>query len=291
MVLLTFPHTSDLSQKDVPVWITFYSANYSTWAFYRTPAAVTSNCNNKIVLPYPNNFNTLNNIPYANSASIQMRGVEQVLKKTFGTRQNNQPAPGFGGTVPINPEPSEPANQAAPQTNTLQNVGGMLAQGAIASGELFESFMTGGNVFRFDHTETVLKPGCRRTHTFEFNLIAKSGESAQAASRIANAFQANAHPGAFTRSIYTMTHPDIWTFGISTKPGESESQLDGQGLTCVLARVDINRSPIQNIPYTIFYNGKRWPLAVNIKLNFTELEPALNLDGQNLIIRSQKDFG
>jgi hypothetical protein len=286
-VTITFPHETDASSKDVPMWVTFYSANYSTWAAYRTPQAVTTDWNYRIVLPYPTNFNTLNRIPYTNSASIQMRGVETALRSLGLSRRsdsvgNGSTPKGFGGQY-------SPSVDKDNQGRSLDAIGRMAAQSTIASGELFESFMTGGNVFRFDHTETVLKPGCRRTHVFEFNMISKTPDSARAASRIANAFQANAHPGAFTRSIYTMTHPDIWVFGISSTPGDSESQLDGQGLTSVLERVDINRSPIQNIPYNILLGGARYPLAINLKLYFTELEPALNLDGENLIIRSQKE--
>lgn len=289
-VPLNFPDAADASSMDIPLWTTFYCANYSTWAEYRTPQQVQLDYNYRIVLPYPTTFNTLNQIPYTNSPSIQMRGVEEILKglgmgrgQPITEERLKDAAKGFEGK-------KKSSSDESGSNNVINRMASFALQESIAGGEMFESFMTGGNVFRMDHTEMVLKPGCRRTHVFEFNLVAKTGKSAELASRIANAFQANAHPGAFTRSIYTMTHPDIWTFGISPNPGESAWQIDGQGLTSVLVGVDINRAPIQNIPYNIFYGGYSYPLATNIKLKFVELEPALNFDGESLIMRSQKDF-
>lgn len=278
---LSFPARDDITAYDIPAWITFWSANYSTWASKRLPDQIKSYPNNIIALPYPTSFNTLNNIPYKNSPSIQMRGIERLLT----------------GRTSVSKDDKEN------QINNPDQTFGMERDAQLSTQELRESFITGGNVFRFDHTETVLTPGCRRVHTFEFNLIAKTVQSARAASRIAAAFQANAHPGAFTKSIYTMTHPDIWVFGIGNTIGTSNIAMDGQGLTSVLTRVDINRSVIQNYPYTITDTtssvpgslgyGAQYPLATNIKLSFIELEPALNwgIYGgyDTLVVRSQKD--
>lgn len=282
--VLSFPARDDTSQWDVPVWITFYSANYSTWASKRVPSQIASYPNNIIALPYPTTFNTLNSIPYKNAPSIQMRGIEKMLR---GGQRDEAKAATEGG------------QQAAEEPSLL----GLAAENAKASNELLESFMTGGNVFRFDHTETVLEPGCRRVHRFEFNLVAKTLNSAKMASKIALCFQASAHPGNFTKSIYTMNHPDIWIFGISDTIGDFNPNLDGFGLTSVLRGVDINRSPIQNLPYTLSDSATissagpsalKYPLAINIKLEFQELEPALNWgvyeDYDTLAIRSQKDF-
>lgn len=271
---LRFPADDDVSKWDVPLWITFYSSNYSTWATKRVPSHIASYPNNAIVLPYPSNFNTLNTIPYSNSPSIQMRGIEKMLLK--GETEMAQIA-------------------AEGEVSEEMNIMGLADEALLSRNELKESFMTGGNVFRFDHMETVLQPGCRRTHTFVFNLIAKTRNSAEIASKIALAFQANAHPGNFTRSIYTMNHPDVWIFGIHEKPGSANAYLDGFGLTSVIQKVDINRSPIQNYPYSLVSNsGLRCPLAINIAITFVELEPALNagvIGGVDALqIRSQKDF-
>ena len=282
--VLSFPARDDVTQYDIPAWITFWSANYSTWASKRIPNQVRAYPNNIIALPYPTTFNTLNTIPYRNSPSVQMRGIEALLK--------GKPTTG----------PDRTAADEAVRSNQAAEIG-LDKDAAVSRTELKESFYTGGNVWRFDQMETVLQPGCRRVHSFEFNLVAKTIESAKQAARIAAAFQANAHPGNFTQSIYTMNHPDIWVFGIGNVIGSSNIAMDGQGLTSVLARVDINRSPIQNYPYTVTESGvlpgsqgygKQYPLATNIKLSFIELEPALNwgvYDGFDyLAIRSQKDI-
>lgn len=290
-----FPHQNDPSLGDVNLFTTFVHANYSTWAGRRTPASIWARRNGSIVLPYPNNFNTLNNILYSNSPSIQVRAVEKLTGGGQLSDKDTKDAEdrGFMGSFSrskTNREELMRESRSGTIARTLANVGALASQNLIASGELFESFMTGGNVFRVDHTETVLKPGCRRTHVFEFTLVPKTPESAYEAAEIALAFQALAHPGSYTESIYTMNHPDLWIFGISRKPYYADSYWDGWGLTSVLNRVDINRSPIQNIPYFIKdSNFNNVPLATNIKLMFTELEPAFNYDGRQLRVRSAKD--
>ena len=66
--------------------------------------------------------------------------------------------------------------------------------------------------------------------------------------------------------------------------GSDFGRLDGFALPSVLTTVDINRAPIQNTPYVIGTN----PLAINIKLNFIELEPAFRDTSLNLKSRSQR---
>jgi hypothetical protein len=283
-----YPDPSDPSIGDMRIFTTFIHAPYSTWATYRRPSSIYARRTNAIILPYPNNFNTLNNILYTNSPSIQIRAVEEVMRAGTGMPLSMQEkmkegnANGFG--PPGNPGIPTPAPGA------VSALGRLAGHHATAGGELLESFLTGGNVFRADHTETVLKPGCRRTHVFEYTFIAKTEASALAASKIALLFQGKAHPGAYTKSIYTMNHPDIWIFGISDTPFKSTNWWDGYGLTSVLSRVDINRSPIQNIPYYIKTGTSGIvPLAINIKLTFIELEPAFNFNDWGLQVRSQKD--
>lgn len=283
-----YPDVNDPSIGDMKMFTTFIHAPYSTWATYRRPSNIYARATNRFVLPYPNNFNTLNNILYTNSPSIQIRAVEEVMRagtsmdEAMAAKMKEGNKAGFG--PPGNPGIPTPAPGA------VSAIGRLAGHHATAGGELLESFLTGGNVFRADHTETVLKPGCRRTHVFEYTFIAKTQESALNAAKIALMFQAKAHPGAYTKSIYTMNHPDIWIFGISPTPMESVTWWDGYGLTSVLSRVDVNRSPIQNIPYYINHSTEGYiPLAINLKLTFIELEPAFNFEDWGLQVRSQKD--
>ena len=167
------------------------------------------------------------------------------------------------------------------------------AEFATGLTEKAKSFFSGGNVITFDHMETVLSPGGRRTHLFEYNLIAKTIASAQQANEIALAFQSNMHPIADTASIYTMRHPFLWYF-VTEQGGR---YFDGDPMVSVLNSVDVNRVPIQNLPYYIVGNVgsvQKMPLGLNIKLAFTELEPAFkpSTTGTNTLInRSERIIG
>jgi hypothetical protein len=253
-----FPIGGDPSFNSVKDWIHFYAADYSTFSANRIPNSIIERAHTIISLPYPGVFNTLNQQDYSALPTPQIKSVEYAA---------------------------------------LGGLGGLLAslsESLTATVEKTESFFRGGNVMTFDHMETVLQPGGRRTHQFEFNLIAKNEMSAVEATNIALAFQTLLHPGANTQSIYSMTHPSLWLFtagpqvtNLSYNP--NKGALDGLGLPSVLVSVDINRAPVQNIPYTLKTSAiPSVPLAHNIKLNFVELEPALKLNEKTLISRSQR---
>lgn len=151
---------------------------------------------------------------------------------------------------------------------------GILGQQVTATKELFNSFLSGGSVIRFDHFETILEPGARRTHAFNIDLVAKTPGQAQAAADIAMTFQANCFPIAGTQSVLTMNHPPLWYFETAV-PGfgyGTSMYWDGDPLVSVLRSVDINRAPILN---TGFITRDFLPVATNIKLSFIELEPAM----------------
>jgi hypothetical protein len=250
----TFPKPDDPSHDDVRQWITFWASDYSTFSSKRTPEALISNHFNKISLPYPGIFNTQNQIEYSNMPTPQVKALEIGM---FGSLQQS-----LLGTI-----------------------------------EKTESFLRGGNVMTFDHMETVLQPGGRRTHRFEFNLIGKSSKSSLEAAKIANVFQTLMHPGFNTGSIYTQTHPALWVFTVADLDqsgaaawSQDSGFLDGSGLPSVLTSVDINRAPIQNIPYVVSgVDGYGVPLAINIKLSFIELEPAFHGTGDGALFnRSQR---
>jgi hypothetical protein len=250
-----FPDSSDPTTNSIKTWITFWAADYSTFSYNRIPNQIISDAHTSITLPYPGVFNTQNQQEYSNMPSPQIKSMELGIM-------------------------------------------GSLQQSLIGTMEKAESFMRGGNIITFDHMETVLMPGGRRTHRFEFTLVAKTNASLKGVSNIPLVFQALMHPGANTSSIYTQTHPSIWVFCAGSSPRSSAGYyydddlnvLDGFSPACVLAACDINRSPIQNIPYTVNVDGKEVPLAVNIKLSFMELEPSLRRSGSDRVIisRSQR---
>ncbi len=235
-----FPHPSDPMHKDIPVWMSFYVAQWSTFNSARTRAAVVNNAQVVVSIPYPKELRTANSQNYTAGNMLNVQLVET------------------GSMV------------------------GTLKQQLSATQELARSFLTGGSVVRFDHMETVLEPGARRTHLFNIDLIAKNKSQEELANDIALIFQTNCFPLASTQSLLTMRHPPIWYFK-ANKPGANLNLLntqdsefiphywDGDPLVSVLKSVDINRSPILNIP---FASPSYRPIAINIKLTFIELEPA-----------------
>jgi len=246
---LQFPPRGDIFENDIPVWMDFYANNYSTFSKNRTRSAVQHNPITYISIPYPQQHTTLNSQRYSGAGSLNVRAIE------------------------------------------TQNPLAIVGQMGMATGDKIASYFRGGNVLSFDHFESVLQPGDRRTHYFNMNLIAKTAAQATAANDIALSFQTNVFP-IITDNLFTMRHPPLWAFGARLVGGgmndyrKSQSYWDGQPLVCVLNAVDINRSVILNTP---FAGTDKSPIGINIKLSFTELEPALSDgSGKNIISRSER---
>ena len=247
MAQFIFPPLNSKFHQDIPVWMQFFAADYSTFAGNRTRSSILGRNYLSISIPYPQQHNTLNSQNYQAGGSLNVRAIEK------------------------------------------QNIGALIGDQIAATAELASSFFSGGGVLRFDHFESILSPGARRTHTFNINLISKNEDESDAANAIALAFQTNVFPIA-TNNYLTMRHPPLWWFrsmitGIAD--WDIQTAWDGQPLPCVLRTVDINRSPILNTPF-IGENFK--PVALNIKLSFIELEPALQKgDGSfNIVSRSER---
>jgi len=230
-----FPPSTDPYFNEIPIWMVFYAAPWSTFNANRTRSAVVgNNLGVQVALPYPKQMITMNSQNYVAGEALNVQAVE---------------------------------------TGSLVST---LAQEAIATRELFKSFMSGGSVVRADHFETILDPGARRTHSFEFNLVAKNESQANIMSYISLIFQNGVFPIANTASLLTMQHPYIWYFEAKRVSPAVEHfypiYWDGEPLVCVLKSVDINRSPVLNVP---FVTPDFKPVALNMKLNFIELEPAM----------------
>jgi len=249
-----FPPNTSPFVNDIPVWMQFYCANYSTFAANRTRDYIRRSAYLKMSIPYPQQHNTLNSQNYQAGGSLNVRAIEKGI------------------------------------------LGNLIGEQIAATAELASSFFSGGGVLRFDHFESILSPGARRTHTFNINLVAKTEEEAYCANAIALAFQANVFP-VVTNNYLTMRHPPLWLFETLITAPQTDSSInpwivktmwDGQPLACVLRTVDINRSPILNTP---FMGSNSIPLALNIKLSFIELEPALSVgidDNTNITSRSER---
>lgn len=242
--------------NEIPVWMKFYCAPYSTFSENRTRSNIITKSYATIKIPYPQEKTTLNSQDYVKAPTLNVRTVER----------------GFGG------------------------FGEMLSANFNAISESASSFLSGGGVLRFDHFETVLSPGARRTHNFNIMMVGKNKDQTAAANDIAAVFQTNVFPIASNGSILNMLHPPLWYFQAISLTNTSSGSIsnlssdvywDTDPLVSVLKSVDINKSSILNTP---FASPDYFPIAVNIKLSFIELEPALQKgDGSlNIISRSER---
>lgn len=233
-----FPN--DNYATEIPVWMNFYAAPFSTFSEERTRTEVLRNPVVTIAVPFPNRMSTANTQQY-------MTGQYSDLEGLFDKEEYDL------------------------KTSETQN-----------------SFTQGLGIISYDHAETLLTPGARRTHLFDMNLVAKTAAQAYTINNIALAFQTYMYPTAFTESLLNMGHPPLWHFFASGDNIEKIKQAywDGNPLVSVLQSVDINRSPISSLA---FMTPDFTPLAINIKLRFIELEPAMQLGNGSLGLFSRSE--
>lgn len=234
MIEYVFPN--DDYATEIPVWMVFKAAPFSTFSKERTRGQVASNGVVSIAVPFPNRMSTANTQQY-------MTGQYSDLEGLFDKEEYD-----------------------------------------LAESEKQNSFTQGLGIISYDHAETLLTPGARRTHLFDMNLVAKTQAQANTISNIGLAFQTYMYPSAFTESILNMGHPPLWCFfAAGTK---TPWYWDGNPLVSVLQSVDINRSPISSLP---FMTPDFTPLAINIKLRFIELEPAMQTGTGSLGLFSRSE--
>lgn len=232
----TNPNDPDWT-SEIPIWMNFYAADYSTFVGNRTRNHIYSNPFLKISIPYPLQAATSNTQQYMSGKYPDIEGL--FIKEDYKLKEQ----------------------------------------------EMENSYTQGLGIMSYDHTETVLSPGARRFHRFEIQLVAKNEDQSDNINDIALAFQSNMYPTTFTESVLNMGHPPLWhIFASGTLTDYDALYWDGEPLVSVLQSVDINRSPIQNTP---FMTTNKKPLAVNIRLTFLELEPAM-ANSNGLLSRSER---
>lgn len=232
-----FPN--DNYATEIPVWMVFKAAPFSTFSENRTRNAVVSNAVASISVPFPNRMSTSNTQQYMTGQYSDLEGLFD--KEEYDLKQSES-----------------------------QN-----------------SFTQGLGIISYDHAETLLTPGARRTHLFDMNLVAKTANQAETISKIGLAFQTYMYPSAFTESILNMGHPPLWYFfAAGDNLNDKYWYWDGNPLVSVLQSVDINRSPISSLA---FMTPDFKPLAINIKLRFIELEPAMQTGSGSLGLFSRSE--
>ena len=121
MAIITFP--GDIYNTEIPVWMTFYAAPYSTFAANRTRDFVRGNPFQTIAIPYPTAHATSNTQQYMSGKYPDLEGLFN--KEDYKLKEE--------------------------ETNN--------------------SFTQGLGIMSYDHLETVLTPGARRTHRFDINFL------------------------------------------------------------------------------------------------------------------------
>jgi 3',5'-cyclic AMP phosphodiesterase CpdA len=121
--------------------------------------------------------------------------------------------------------------------------------------------------------ETVLAPGARRKYRVGMDLIAKTEAQAVQAKTIADTFQKNAFSSWDGGNRLIWQHPPLWVLETVSGGQNTVSGWSPGSLPSVLVSVDINKNPILDTPFNL---PNYHPLAININLQFIELEPAVN---------------
>lgn len=235
----SFPIEGTEQAKEIPAYMVFYYKEYSTYNSGRLPSTIMGS-GNWVKLPYPKIYSISNDMKYEAGGSL----VQEMNNLQFSAREN-----------------------------------------ADAFNERIDAFLQGGSAITPDHMETFLMPGSRRVYNISFDLVAKTEADAVIAGEIARVFQSNAFPRWSGGSKLVWQHPPLWQIkvagnGVSGPNGEESTLLtqywDGNALPAVLKNVDINRAPILQTPFITQVGA---PLALNINLQFYELEPAVYYGG------------
>lgn len=166
------------------------------------------------------------------------------------------------------------SNQGTLVNNPMDNLKMAMDNVTFEAGMMYSYFFKGGSSFTFDNMETVLMPGARRKYAISMDLVAKNAAQATKIKQIADTFQLNAFSSWDGGNKLIWQHPPLWVMQ-TVKSGELTG-WSPTSLPSVLTRVDINKNPILDTPFNLPNN---YPLAMNITLAFTELEPAVNNKG------------
>ena len=185
---------------------------------------------------------------------------------------------------------------------------GLAAYGALGVGYALKDIL-GVSAMRgerpMDERDTIFKGANFRTHNYDWTLVPKTSAEAKVIAKIATCFQTLAYPSKNVQSaqFYSrVIHPPIWHIASVDLTGtpdkndrETKAGKGGTGRTkqrwtmyplpSVLSSVSIKSRGAENGPWMIGGRTDAWPAATRISLQFTELEPAINV-GKHLAPRS-----
>ena len=184
----------------------------------------------------------------------------------------------------------------------------------ITTGGIWETIKTGGGLFSalkdmvgtgkvlgqrpMDMRDSIYQGANFRVHGFTWKMIPKTPKCPDKIRRVCKLFQNNAYPRLSAyESASRVVHPYIWH--ISKMVGARRSSGGGEAgkdfdfdpwlfgvLPSVLTKVQIDTTPEGSYGYTPEDSRDKYPAITTLTLEFQELEPAINDDGE-LRSRSQ----
>lgn len=152
-----------------------------------------------------------------------------------------------------------------------------------------------GDTFKvqMDTGEMVFNEAVSRVFQFNYQLVAKNHNEAQAIADIAKAFEGYSLPRSINGKLkrYRMEMPPIWTWVAEDKGGQKLSQefWTGQNKPAFLQNVTVDRTSSGGVYALNTPDGKGdaiLPLSTSIALQFVEIEPNL-FDAESNSIKSR----
>lgn len=236
LITQIFPASPDL-RGQIPLWLKFYCYEYSNNSLVRAVTSVVGAPMIRCIqVPAPREFATITDVEYNTKL-----GVTETLTEADPMDGLLAPLSWFAGWP----------------DRFLNSIG----IGVSVDMDMSDTKFIGVN---------------KRVFTFKLVLPARSEEDAQAASDIADAFEALSLPTARLASISKkINHPPMWSFGMGAIDDlQNDRAWTGQPQLSLLDKVTVNKSAFQD-SYAISNGGKLKPLAQTIILSFIELEPAM----------------
>ena len=236
LITQIFPASPDL-RGQIPLWLKFYCYEYSNNSLLRAVTSVVGAPMLRCIqVPAPREFATITDVEYNTKL-----GVTETLTEADPMDGLMAPLSWFAGWPDA----------------FLNSIG----IGVSVDMDMSDTKFIGVN---------------KRVFTFKLVLPARTEEDAQAASDIADAFEALSLPTARLASISKkINHPPMWSFGMGAIDDlQNDRAWTGQPQLSLLDKVTVNKSAFQD-SYAISNGGKLKPLAQTIILSFIELEPAM----------------
>ena len=222
----------------------------------------------------------------------RLRGRDPIFQATLPVPPSMASASSVSydeGESTTNPAIEGLLTAAGQQGGFFRTLGGLVSQLPIVKGlspSLLADLTVGGYIglVDMDKKELLFKDAGHRTFQFTFSMLARSNAEAELISQLATAFEAHSLPEPSNLTNEKMFHPPLWQWYVFGRSGRQYRNLDagtwtGFSQTSVLTDVRVNRTGAGGAYSTPTGD----PLAINLSLSFTELEPNLRFPGSNAI--------